>query len=488
MKMKQFFSYVSILFISLFTVISVPQKASAQSDFREEIPQNFHQHYREMSSNSVTEAEQTELEEQKALIEKIDKANSSKETLLRSSRTEKQNTAIDQNRQLFIGLSAGNKGDLECTTPKALERIETIEKLKKNIIRFEKYYPADSEEVQSLMSSLADYYSELESETYKTSTLSKDLILRGGEYDPVTESWPVTIYSEVAGRANVFTFHVNLSYKEIIKKNGSFPGIKSLEEKDDDANTMIADSLFRQAVPFVVAKLEYKIYHWEGASEYNFVPTKLTFCRLDKSKPIHESTAEEMSQKSFVTHPRLEIRSKTQQITEREESQKTIEEEAKGETFYQSAFGKQKKRRALYISTDTAIPTDGTFRREDLTVNSASLNVNFGINDYIYAGGGFSWEYRGKTKGSDYGIFANAGVNATLWGFLRPYLGMSTEFNTNIDGKLSLDTGVDFIISRVLLNLYYKHTWDYDFNNSRKPGVDRMSDYHIFGIGCGITW
>ena len=118
------------------------------------------------SSVMISDLEQQLLEDQRSGISRTDRRRAREDRARRESYASWENGMIDSNYKQFKGVAEGEKSRHPSSGEKALERIRRIEKMKGDILRFERYYDEDSAEAQSLLSSLEDYYAELEGDTY----------------------------------------------------------------------------------------------------------------------------------------------------------------------------------------------------------------------------------------------------------------------------------------------------------------------------------
>lgn len=476
-KRPLFFIVLLVSFLS----VCFGQDADAFDDAQEFTPRA-----RE-SSVRMGESEKTKLERQRARLSKLDKEAALTERELRAERSESTNTSIDENAKTFTGVAAGEKKRFPSSGDLPLSRIKNIENIKRNILRFKKYYDEDSVEVASLMEGLEDAYSELESDTYVATAFSDELILRCGSYDEVTKSWPVEIYSELFGLAGLFHCSSSISYKDLISRCGNLQGSSNFAEGGKhNGNVLIADSLFRKRVPLVFPILEYKVIRGVNASQYYVVPVCLRVFRTDRLKTVLELYGSDGLEKgAFYMQPEFAVKTAEASAGDAFRVAQDVQEQSPVRlSFFDRAFAKQIKRRTAYISVDTALPASGAFHIRDITLNSVKLNVDFAPKDFFYLGGGFSWIYRGKNIESDYSIFTNVGVNTTLFGVVRPYVQLEAAFDTDSCGTLAFGGGTDLILDRFVLNFNYAYNWIYNF----KVDVDRLSNAFVLGIGLGLGW
>lgn len=494
------------------------------------------------SSVLISEQEQQLLTDQRASISRIDRRRAKTDREQRESYASWEKSIIANNYKQFKGVAEGEKSRHPSSGEKAVERIQRIEKMKADILRFERYYDESSEEVKSLLSSLEDYYGELEADTYTANSFSGELIVRGLDYNAARDGWSVTVYSELFGLASLFKFGGLVEYKELIKKGGTLQGLqglKALGGNEKDTSIHVIDSLFARSVPVLSATLEYKVVRGANASQYRFIPLSLTLVRTDTLKPVFSAGRSSLSQSFFFMTPQLAVASfsdmaitasevqgsiekaegrgkkkeakgkkkngKTEAIKkekgkektegkkeERKEKRKTSTEShsyegtsPSGNSFVSKMLEKQKRRRLFSITADTAVYDFANYDIKDLDLNSVKLNFDFAMNDYLFFGGGLAWRYAGRNSESFYGAFANGGANITLFRNFRPYVQLEVSANTGAELGLGFGGGIDFTIKHLLLNLNAGYNWSFDADN--KTG-DKSSTFASFGFGIGFTW
>ncbi len=488
----------------------------------------------------VSEQEQTFLDKQREAIAKGDKRRAKTDKARRDSYGEIENAIIASNYKQFKGLAEGEKGKHPSSGSKAVDRIKKIEDMKRNILRFERYYDEGSEEVASLISSLEDYYAELEGDTYTASSFAGELIVRGEDYGSADDGWRVTVYSELFGLASLFRYNGLLGYKEMIKKGGSVLGSKGLGNLTKEDTVMVADSLFARAVPMLFATLTYRVSRGVNDSQYLLVPVSLTLARTDNLKVVLSVDRDGLTPGSFYMDPQLSVSrasmtggsssdvgsgrasgssgqkggstgkssgssgqkqgssgKKKAQEPKGGETREDREPEARqnqdrqggdmaaGNPFMETMLGKQKKRRVLLLTMDTAIYSLADYNVMDLDLNSIKLNFEFANKEYFFYGGGLSWRYAGRNSESFYGAFVNAGANVTLFRNFRPYVLVEASANTGAELGLGAGCGLDVTIKHLLLNVNWAFNWSYDAD--LKTG-DKSSTFATAGFGIGFTW
>ncbi|MBQ3801631.1 MAG: hypothetical protein II837_15215 [Treponema sp.] len=486
----------------------------------------------------VSEQEQAFLDKQREAIAKGDKRRAKADKARRDGYGEIENAIIASNYKQFKGLAEGEKAKHPSSGDKAIERIKKIEDMKRNILRFERYYDEGSEEVASLISSLEDYYAELEGDTYTASSFAGELIVRGEDYGAADDGWRVTVYSELFGLASLFRYRGILGYKEMIKKGGSVLGSKGLGNLTKEDCVMVADSLFARAVPMLFATLTYKVARGVSDSQYLLIPVSLELARTDNLKVVLAEGREGMTPGSFYMDPQLAVSrasmtgrssgggsagpggtgssgSRTtggkpsgspgqkQGGAGRKKGKDAQEPGAQssgqaggdsgagagglsaGNPFMEAMFSRQKKRRVLLLTMDTAIYSLADYNIMDLELNSIKLNFEFANKEYFFYGGGLSWRYAGRNSESFYGAFVNAGANVTLFRNFRPYVLVEASANTGAELGLGAGCGLDVTIKHLLLNANWAFNWSYDAD--LKAG-DKSSTFATAGFGIGFTW
>jgi hypothetical protein len=449
----------------------------------------------------VSEQEQQMLDQQRTAISKNDRKRSKAERSRREGYSEVQKAIIDTNYRQFKGVAAGEKDRHPSSGELPLERIKKIERMKRDILRFQRFYDKSSEEVASLLSSLEDYYAELEGDIYTANSFVGELTVRGGDYNKAADGWNVTVYSELFGLCSLFRYSGKIDYKEMIKKGGKLLGSNGFSGLDKDSCILVADSLFARAVPMLFATLKYRIVRGLGASQYRLVPVSLTLARTDNLKEVLSIGRDQLAQASFYMTPQFAVGTPLdmgaaneapaqpdKKAKEKEPAQayeKEPEPEKRGGTFTELALAKQKKRRVLFITADTAIHSLANYDIKDLELNAIKLNFEFAHNDYIFYGGGLSWRYMGRNSESFYGAFVNGGAGITLFRNFRPYLLLEAFANTGAELGLGTGCGLDFTIKHLLLNLNWAFNWSYDAD--LKHG-NKNSTFATVGMGFGFTW
>lgn len=262
------------------------------------------------SSVMISEQEQKLLADQRAGITRTDRKRAKEDKARRETYAGWENSIIASNYKQFKGVAEGEKSRHPSSGNKALERIQRIEKLKADILRFERYYDEDSEEVASLLSSLEEYYGELEGETYTANSFSGELIVRGLDYNAARDGWSVTVYSELFGLAGLFKFGGVAGYKDLIKKGGALQGLQGLQAfggNEKDTSIHVIDSLFARTVPVLSASLEYRVIRGATASQYRLVPLSLTLARTDSFKTVISAARSNLAQGTFFMTPQLAV-------------------------------------------------------------------------------------------------------------------------------------------------------------------------------------
>lgn len=486
----------------------------------------------------VSEQEQAFLDKQRETIAKGDKRRAKADKARRDGYGEIENAIIASNYKQFKGLAEGEKGKHPSSGDKAIERIKKIEDMKRNILRFERYYDEGSEEVASLISSLEDYYAELEGDTYTASSFAGELIVRGEDYGSADDGWRVTVYSELFGLASLFRYNGLLGYKEMIKKGGSVLGSKGLGNLTKEDCVMVADSLFARAVPMLFATLTYRVARGVNDSQYLLVPVSLTLARTDNLKVVLSVDRDGLTPGSFYMDPQLAVSrasmtggssseagsgrasgssgqkggstgkssgsSGQKQGSSGKKKGKDAQEPgaqssgqaggdsgagagglSAGNPFMEAMLSRQKKRRVLLLTMDTAIYSLADYNVMDLDLNSIKLNFEFANKEYFFYGGGLSWRYAGRNSESFYGAFVNAGANVTLFRNFRPYVLVEASANTGAELGLGAGCGLDVTIKHLLLNANWAFNWSYDAD--LKAG-DKSSTFATAGFGIGFTW
>lgn len=460
----------------------------------------------------VSELEQAFLDKQREAIAKGDKRRARADKARRDGYGEIENAIIASNYKQFKGLAEGEKAKHPSSGDKAIERIKKIEDMKRNILRFERYYDEGSEEVASLISSLEDYYAELEGDTYTASSFAGELIVRGEDYGAADDGWRVTVYSELFGLASLFRYRGILGYKEMIKKGGSVLGSKGLGNLTKEDCVMVADSLFARAVPMLFATLTYKVARGVNDSQYLLIPVSLELARTDNLKVVLAEGREGMAPGSFYMDPQLAVSRASMTGgssgggyagpggKKGKDAQEPVAQSSgqaggdsgagagglsAGNPFMEAMLSRQKKRRVLLLTMDTAIYSLADYNIMDLELNSIKLNFEFANKEYFFYGGGLSWRYAGRNSESFYGAFVNAGANVTLFRNFRPYVLVEASANTGAELGLGAGCGLDVTIKHLLLNANWAFNWSYDAD--LKAG-DKSSTFATAGFGIGFTW
>ncbi len=496
----------------------------------------------------ISEQDQQFLDKQRESIASNDKRRAKTDRARRESYDEIETAIIASNYKQFKGLAEGEKSKHPSSGDKAIERIKKIEDMKRNILRFERYYDEGSEEVASLISSLEDYYAELESDTYTANSFAGELIIRGEDYGAADDGWRVTVYSELFGLASLFRYKGLLGYKEMIKKGGSVLGSKGLGNLTKEDSILVADSLFARAVPMLFATMTYKVVRGINASQYILIPVSLTLARTDNLKAVLTADKDGLTPGSFYMDPQLAVSrsamtggtsgggstgtggtkssgskstgtnssgssqkqggtsKKKQKETQTKPSQEAPSSDKKpearkrqgstggesssggldaGNPFMEKMLSTQKKRRVLFLTMDTAIYSLADYNIMDLELNSIKLNFEFANKEYFFYGGGLSWRYAGRNAESFYGAFVNAGANITLFQNFRPYVLVEASANTGAELGLGAGCGLDVVIKHLLLNVNWAFNWSYDAD--LKTG-SKSSTFATAGMGIGFTW
>lgn len=442
---------------------------------------------------------------QREAIKKLDAENERQENILMQSRSDWQNELIVINKKVMTEKSEKVLTSIPDQTDEALQTIRKIEKLKANILRFGQYYDVLSPEIQSLTEELEEEYAALAQKTFTTTSLSSHVTLRCDSYNELSDSWKALIYSDFFNDVKLFNGSVELPYKEFFGKRNPFSGYKKAGKEEMRANNiMIADSLFRTAQPAVYAVVTYRIVRWKEASEYRFIPIRCEIYRTDNNTFIAKFGKEELAQTSFIMLPQVEVRTAAKKEEEQQLTGKQLEKKDKRiaskvsdgyiEKQHFPAFDKQLKRRTIFVSVDTSLFSAdfSPFDVKAVKLNSIKLNMDFGLTKHIFVGGTMEYDYNGPHNNADYGFGVNFGFNATLFGFIRPYIQSGFSFITDYSAVTTVGGGVDVIFGKLLLNVGYGYNWNYDINSRFKFKKERERDtlmqYHTFSVGAGLTW
>ena len=442
---------------------------------------------------------------QRTSIQKRDAENERRENDMMLTRSDSQNALIHVNGKIMEEKAAAVLNSIPDQTEEAVQAVRKIEKLKTNILRFGQYYDVLSPEIQSLTEELEEEYAALAQKTFTTTSLSPHVTLRCESYDAATDSWKAFVYSDFFNDVKLFNGTVSLPYKDFFGKRNPFSGYKKAGKDEMRSNNiMIADSLFRMAQPAVYAVITFRIVRWKEASEYKFIPIRCEFYRTDNNTFIARFGKEELVQTSFIMLPQVEVRTAAKK---EEEEQLTGKQLAKRDNRVASkvsdsyidkprfpAFDKQFKRRTIFVSVDTSLDSEdfSPFDVKRVKLNSIKLNMDFGLAKHVFIGGTMEYDYNGPHKNADYGFGLNAGLNVTLFGFIRPYVQTGFSFITDYSAVTTVGGGVDVIFGKLLLNVGYGYNWNYDINARFKLKKERERDtllqYHTFSVGAGFTW
>lgn len=441
------------------------------------------------------------LNTQRSSIKARDEENGRTENNLALIRSDDDNALIRKNKDIMAEKAEAVLDSIPDQTEEALRSIRKIEKLKANILRFSEYYDSLSPEIQSLTEELEEEYAALSERSFTTTSLSPHVILRADSYSTERESWKSYIYTEFFGYVSLFNSIVELPYKDFFGKRNPFSGYRnvSYEERQYD-NIMIADSLFRTADPAVYVVFTYRIVRWKAASEYRFIPTRCEIYRTDNNTLVAKLHKDELKSSTFIVYPQVEVRTRLQKEEEADLSAKQIAKQDKKAAPKESSknlfpmFDKQLKRRAIFITVDTAQTSSqlSDFDLRAVKLNSIKLNLDFGLTKNIFLGGMMGYDYNGLHKEADYSFGLDLGFNTTLWGILRPYLQAELSFRTDYSLITTFGAGFDIVFGKLMLNVGYGYNWDYDINTKFKfekaHSRDTFMHYHTFSIGAGLTW
>ena len=147
--------------------------------------------------------------------------------------------------------------------------------------------------------------------------------------------------------------------------------------------------------------------------------------------------------------PQLAVAAAGEMASAAAEAQRFVEDDDDGKhgngagSFLETMLARQKRRRVLLISMDTAVSDFANYDIRDLELNAIKLNFDFVTSDYLFFGGGLFWRYAGRNSESFYGAFVNGGANVTLFRNLRPYLQLEAFANTGAEVGLGAALGLD---------------------------------------------
>ncbi|MBO7613059.1 MAG: hypothetical protein J6S81_04480, partial [Treponema sp.] len=248
---------------------------------------------------------------QNRLQEYYDTEALEEDSKLSEKRTDEQNDLIEEAvisfREAAITLAEKYPDDTE----KFLENIEQVETSKRSILRmrFEKSRSQDASSVEyASLVNLDKSYKVLENKVYTATSLTDTLVLRGYAYNSLRNRWTISVKSNFFNYTSLFSIDLPLTYKALTGKEVKSRVKMTKEEREEyERNIMLYDSLFRQAVPVVYARLKYKIRKWKEASEYRFEPEQLELVRTDTNKTIFTFGKDFLSETTFIVYPRIEI-------------------------------------------------------------------------------------------------------------------------------------------------------------------------------------
>ena len=443
------------------------------------------------------------IQEQRNQINQEDAANAALDAELAATRSPEQNALIQSYTQIINGHTAAIIANTPDQSMAAFRQVLKIERLKRQILEFMESddYAPDSPEIKNIMETLNEEYQVLESSTYTVTSLERNLIFRVSSYDQNIQAWQANIYSNFFSYTTVFRHTAEMPYQDLIGKHSSFANSSTMNEREQFVtNVVVADSLFRQAIPLVYVKLSFRVLKWKNASEYRFVPIECELIRTDTGKVVKKFSHAELTQENFIISPTKEIRTEAQKNIEIERINKLLEKE---DQLYEPVkqhetglplFGIQKGRRAFYVTSDPRLYRSDLeqFDIRDVKLNALKINLDFGIGPFSFLGGAAGYDYDGSFERVDYSLSINGGVNVMMKTFMRPYLIAEGAFHTNYDGIFTLGGGIDFIIGRLMLNVNYGYNWNHSFESFFLHRTGRNDhpnlQYHTFAAGVGFTW
>ncbi|MCR4742409.1 MAG: hypothetical protein K5866_06020 [Treponema sp.] len=364
------------------------------------------------------------------------------------------------------------------------------------------------------LSGLKKIYFVLEKFNYKTTSFVDGLTIKAGPYDGKNGKWTVNIEANLLEVEGLIKETLDLTYSEVTgKKLKDLSKMKEEEVKAYKDTVNLYDSLFREDVPVLYAKLSYKLIHWQQPSEYRFIPLKIEILKIENSRQKVIKKIDLISPKLFTRFPAIEVRDQKTIAKEKEKTINILEKEQKakerklGVKLYSDpdvsakTYGKdpviQKGRGSLLISVNDF----EDFNNPEFGIDHLQADLTLGLGKFGFMGADFGLLFPVSKENMVFNAGLNGGMNVKIGQILRPYILLGADYYTDYRGLAKAGIGCDFILAKVIcLNVNYSYNCNMDLiqylNKEARmekiaSGQDLdipLSFLHNFSLGIGFAW
>ena len=438
------------------------------------------------------------IQQQTAEIQKLDERNAAEEEKIRQKRNPAENKRIDAEIDEFYQNAAKVNFNNVVDDENVKNKIQFIEQLKQTIALVQEE-DQTGESTAFLKIELQNAYDDLNNTTFVTSSLDSGLIIRGSEYKLKKNSWTLTFYSTILDHIDLFNMDIDISFYQMTDKDYTPKTLASREQIEFYNHSVdFYDSVFRQAIPLLYAKLTYKVIPWKKASEYRFIPQTLTIYRSDTNKILSTYDRVELSPVVFTVYPQVEVRTKQEKDADNSRANDILEVERIEEkrrtqsSTVSDNTDKNKKRNAVYVTANTIFTNQdfSDFKIENIGLETLGINAVLGLGKYGHGGImlGYDWN---NGRDTSYTMGLTGGFNFTFAKCLRPVLEFQAYYQTDKRVCAGAGLGLDFVFGKGMITLGYDFTAKYYITDSQDRGSfspDDIKYVHSFKAGMGVTW
>ena len=404
------------------------------------------------------------------------------------------------------------KSSLERRKNKAQEIIDATEADKK--IYSDSLKTQLKDEEKENLSALKKIYFVLDKFNYKTTSFIDGLSIDIGPYDGKKGKWTASIEANLLDVDGLIKNNFDLTYSEVTgKKLKDLSKMKEEELKEYKNTVNFYDSLFEEKFPVLYAKLYYNVIHWQGPSEYRFIPKKIEIYKIENSRQKVIKKIDLLSPKVFTKFPAIAVRDEKAIAKEKEKRINLLEKEQKarekklGVKLYSNpdvsakTYGKdpviQKGRGSLIISVNDF----EDFNNPEVGIDHFQADLTFGLGKFGFMGADFGLFFPIETDKMIFNAGLTGGMNVKIGQVLRPYILLGADYCTNYSGVAKAGLGCDFILAKVIcLNVNYSYNCNVDLmqylnKDARMEKISSGQDLelplsflHNFSLGIGFAW
>lgn len=319
-------------------------------------------------------------------------------------------------------------------------------------------------------------------------------------YDMEAQGWKLRIKEDIYKNYRIADLSVILPYNVLSGKR-FIPAAKMSDRQRTDYEYTVntSDEELRNPENRLYAVLDYSIQRWDEASQYRFVPKKLSvfFIKDNTTSLLLETDDLYEFVKTFTLYPQIEVRNQTQITADKKRNADTLKAENEAKAERQEAASKtgvkQKGRRTFTVSIDSRMKdlTPSGFEFRNIELSTATGELTFGLGKFLFGGLSVGYDLDSINSTSMYEFGFSMGANVRLTSFFRPYLQMGAGLTTGNKLFAKAGAGLDFIMGHFLITTSYNYQLRYKWKSVLDSGITIPSEqksYHTFSAGIGVSW